>query len=136
MRISDWSSDVCSSDLLSEVWRERTTPGAYESNGQIFSHSMASRRIRDVQISCHRNVPAIRKRMPFNYAYLNPEELNDLDLKAGDMIDIKSDAGTMHAAVKPDHTPRREVVPTTREWKSGGWGKRGAVRAARGWEGD
>src|SRR3546814_6929434 len=32
---------------LSEVWRERTTPGAYESNGQIFSHRMASRRIRD-----------------------------------------------------------------------------------------
>src|SRR3546814_3222660 len=85
MRISDWSSDVCSSDL---VWRERTTPGAYESNGQIFSHRMASRRIRDVQNSCHRNVPAIRKRMPFNYAYLNPEELIDLDLKAGDMIEI------------------------------------------------
>src|SRR3546814_3230442 len=116
MRISDWSSDVCSSDLLSEVWRERTTPGAYESNGQIFSHRMASRRIRDVQNSCHRNVPAIRKRMPFNYAYLNPEELIDLDLKAGDMIEITSDAGTIVAAVEPDPTLRRAVVSITHGW--------------------
>src|SRR3546814_6878000 len=113
MRISDWSSDVCSSDL---VWRERTTPGAYESNGQIFSHRMASRRIRDVQNSCHRNVPAIRKRMPFNYAYLNPEELIDLDLKAGDMIEITSDAGTIVAAVEPDTTLRRAVVSITHGW--------------------
>src|SRR3546814_8368409 len=58
MRISDWSSDVCSSDL----------------------------------------------------AYLNPEELIDLDLKAGDMIEITSDAGTIVAAVEPDPTLRRAVV--------------------------
>src|SRR3546814_18696525 len=87
MRISDWSSDVCSSDLR-----------------------MASRRIRDVQNSCHRNVPAIRKRMPFNYAYLNPEELIDLDLKAGDMIEITSDEGTIVAAVEPDPTLRRAEI--------------------------
>src|SRR3546814_13923270 len=93
MRISDWSSDVCSSDLR-----------------------MASRRIRDVQNSCHRNVPAIRKRMPFNYAYLNPEELIDLDLKAGDMIEITSDAGTIVAAVEPDPTLRRAVVSITHGW--------------------
>src|SRR3546814_1446056 len=89
------------------------SPGAYESNGQIFSHRMASRRIRDVQNSCHRNVPAIRKRMPFNYAYLNPEELIDLDLKAGDMIEIMSDAGTIVAAVEPDTKLRRSEEHTS-----------------------
>src|SRR3546814_7274539 len=79
---------------------------------------MASRRIRDVQNSCHRNVPAIRKRMPFNYAYLNPEELIDLDLKAGDMIEITSDAGTIVAAVEPDPTLRRAVVSRSEEHTS------------------
>src|SRR3546814_5724616 len=77
---------------------------------------MAARRIRDVQNSCHRNVPAIRKRMTFNYAYLNPEELIDLDLKAGDMIEITSDAGTIVAAVEPDPTLRRAVVSITHGW--------------------
>src|SRR3546814_5157480 len=34
MRISDWSSDVCSSDLVSQA---RIASGSYDENGRIFA---------------------------------------------------------------------------------------------------
>src|SRR3546814_10557427 len=43
MRISDWSSDVCSSDLLSGRWRpERSVPGIGSNNWAISGSKTAS----------------------------------------------------------------------------------------------
>ncbi len=101
---------------LGEVFRESPTPGAYLSNGETFTHMLAVRRVRDVQNSCHRNVPAIRKRMPYNLAYLHPDELVALGIVAGDKIEIISDAGSIPAVAESDPTVRSGVIQITHGW--------------------
>src|SRR3546814_9995094 len=64
MRISDWSSDVCSSDLLS----------------------------------------------PYNFAYINPADLNDRGVLSGELIEVSSDAGSIVAIADADETVRRGVI--------------------------
>ncbi len=105
-------------DELQQVLAERTTHGAYRSNGKSFTHLLTARRIRDVQNSVHRNVPAIRKRMPFNYAYLHPDDLAALGVDDGGRIEISSDAGAIPAEVKADETVRPGVIQMTHGWGS------------------
>lgn len=101
---------------LRQILGERDSHGAYHSNGVIFSHRLTSRRIRDVQNSAHRNIPAIRKRMPYNFAYLNPADLAALDLVNGDRIEISSDAGMIPAAVEADAGVKPGVIQMTHGW--------------------
>ena len=101
---------------LAAVHRQTVRHGAYQSNGQVFSHRLATRRVRDVQNSCHRNVPAIRERMPYNYAYLHPDELRALGIAEGDRIEISSDAGSIPAEVKADDSLKPGVVSVTHGW--------------------
>jgi len=108
-------------DIVAElraVLAERDVHGAYRSNGQLFTHRLTSRRIRDVQNSSYRNVPAIRRRMPYNYAYLHPDELAALGVAEGEMIEIGSDAGAIPAMVAADAGVRRGVVQMTHGWGS------------------
>lgn len=101
---------------LATVAAEPFEPGHYISNGRSFTHRLASRRIRDVQNSSHRNVPVIRKRMPYNYAYMNPGDLVSLGLEPGDKVDISSDTGTIPGVVQADPTVRAGVVSMTHGW--------------------
>jgi anaerobic selenocysteine-containing dehydrogenase len=101
---------------LRAVAAEAFEPERYTSNGQSFSYRLTSRRIREVQNSTHRNVPAIRKRMPYNYAYLHPDELARLGISDGDKISITSDAGAIPAIVAADATMRSGVVSMTHGW--------------------
>lgn len=101
---------------LAEVCSQTVEHGAYISNGQTFSHRLASRRVRDVQNTCHRNVPAIRQRMPYNYAYLHPSELSAMGISEGDRIEISSDQGNIPAEVKADQALKPGVVSITHGW--------------------
>lgn len=101
---------------MAQVYRQTVSHGAYVSHGQVFTHRLATRRLRDVQNSSHRNVPAIRERMPYNYAYLHPDELAVLGIEEGDRIEITSDAGSIPAEVKADNTVRPGVVSITHGW--------------------
>jgi len=108
--------DIC--EEMQQVLAERTTHGAYRSNGASFTHLLTARRIRDVQNSVHRNVPAIRKRMPYNYAYLHPDDLAALGVADSGRIEISSDAGAIPAEVKADESVRPGVVQMTHGWGS------------------
>jgi anaerobic selenocysteine-containing dehydrogenase len=101
---------------LAEVLQETVDHGAYRSNGGVYGLRLTARRIRDVQNSSHRNVPAIRKRMPYNYAYMHPDELAALGLHPGDRVEITSDAGAIPAVTQADPTVRLGVVQMTHGW--------------------
>lgn len=101
---------------LGQVLRERAAHGAYSSNGATFTHRLTSRRIRDVQNSSHRNIPAIRKRMPYNFAYLHPDDLAALGLADGDRADISSDVGAIPAVVQADPSVKPGVIQMTHGW--------------------
>jgi anaerobic selenocysteine-containing dehydrogenase len=103
---------------LKQVLAERDTHGAYRSNGGVFTHRLTSRRIRDVQNSSHRNIPAIRKRMPNNFAYLHSDDLARMGLGDGDRIEISSDAGAIPAVVEADNSVKPGVVQMRHGWGS------------------
>ena len=101
---------------LEAVLGEDVRHGAYRSHGGLYSLRLTARRIRDTQNSSHRNVPAIRRRMPYNYAYLHPDELASRGLQPGDRIEITSDAGVIPAVTAADASVRPGVVQMTHGW--------------------
>jgi len=85
-------------------------------DGRTFTHLLTSRRIREVQNSSYRNLPKIRARMPYNYAYLHPDELARLGVAAGDRIRIRSETDSIPAVVAADPSLRSGVVSMTHGW--------------------
>jgi anaerobic selenocysteine-containing dehydrogenase len=106
---------------LAGVASETFEPGHSVSQGQRFTHRLSSRRIREVHNSTGRSIPAVRRRMPYNPAYMHPDELIALGVKAGDKITITSDRGQIEAIVKDDPTVRRGVVSITHAWGGLPW---------------
>jgi anaerobic selenocysteine-containing dehydrogenase len=106
---------------LAAVACESIEPGHSISQGQRFSHRLSSRRVREVHNSTGRSIPAVRHRMPYNPAYMHPDELITLGVKAGDKITITSDRGQIAAIVKDDATVRRGVVSITHAWGGLPW---------------
>lgn len=84
--------------------------------GQKFTHLLATRRMRNFYNSIGQHISACRKRNPYNPAYLNPCDLNELGLQAGDRIIITSDQASIEAIVEADATVRSGVVSMAVAW--------------------
>lgn len=113
-RFTTMPADVAAE--LKEVLAEPVEPGFAFSDGRRFTHRLTSRRLREVLNSSGHNVPVIKKRMPLNYAYMNPEELTELGFSSGDSIEITSDTGSIPAVVSADPTIRRGVISMSHGW--------------------
>src|SRR3546814_8019864 len=81
MRISDWSSDVCSSDL---------------SNGRFLR--------------------SVRKRTPYNPAFMHSADLAARGIAAGDLIEIVSAHGRVSAIAAVDDAVKPGVVSLAHGW--------------------
>jgi anaerobic selenocysteine-containing dehydrogenase len=101
---------------LEEVLSERVEPGFAFSQGQRFTHRLTSRRLREVINSTGHDIPAIRRRMPTNYAYMNPEEMIDLGISNGEKVKISSDNGSIFGIARADPTLRRSVISMSHGW--------------------
>ena len=99
--------DVC--DELAAV-RAETRPSG-------FTHRLAVGRLREVQNTMYHQLPSVRRRMPFNSAYLHPLDLTELGLMAGEDVRIESAHGAIVTRVDADDSMRRGVV-----WIPHGWG--------------
>ncbi len=92
---------------------ERSSPGVVHSNGQIFTHRMVTRRIRDRYNSFGRTVPDLKRRVPYNVAYMNPDDMSGMGIGSGDWVEIASDSGAIKIIAEADKTVRRGVVSMT-----------------------
>jgi anaerobic selenocysteine-containing dehydrogenase len=81
-----------------------------------FTHRLAVRRVRDVQNTMYHQLPAIRRRMPFNPAFVHPEDLAAQGLVGGECVTIVSAHGRIRAIVQADSTLRRGVVSIPHGW--------------------
>ena len=60
----------------------------------------SARRLRKVQNTMYHHLPSVRRRMPFNSAYLHPLDLTELGLIAGDDVRIESAHGAIVTRVE------------------------------------
>jgi len=81
-----------------------------------FTHRLCGRRMRDVQNSMYRHLPLIRRRHPFNPAYLHPDDLAALGISEGTCVRIVSAHGSIPAIVRIDESVRAGVVSMSHGW--------------------
>src|SRR3546814_7823740 len=92
---------------------EHFYPAATFSGGQRFTHRLASRRMRNRFNSQGADIPSLKRLSPYNFAYINPADLNDRGVLSGELIEVSSDAGSIVAIADADETVRRGVISTS-----------------------
>jgi anaerobic selenocysteine-containing dehydrogenase len=91
-------------------------PGRHVRDGKTFTHLMSTRRMRDLFNSNGRHVRTVRKRTPYNPAYLHPDDLAALGIVAGDRIEILSAHGRIAAIAGEDRDVKPGVVSIAHGW--------------------
>lgn len=76
-------------------------------------YRIAVRRLRDANNSAGLTLPSIRARLPWNPAFMSPEDMRAEGLADGDPVEIRSRHGSLRARVRPDPGLRRGVVSMT-----------------------
>lgn len=78
-----------------------------------FDYRIAVRRLRDANNSAGRVLPSIRARLPYNPAFMNPEDMAAEGIEEGDAVEIASAHGVIRARAAADADLRRSVVSIT-----------------------
>ncbi len=106
--------DVMPADVAAELAEflasgaDHLAPGA--DGDPRFSHLLSSRRMREVFCSSGRHLSEVRKRRPYNPAYLSAGDMRELNLQNGDCIRISSEFGSIDAFAEKDEALRPGVV--------------------------
>ena len=78
-----------------------------------FAYRIAVRRLRDGNNSAGLMLPSIKQRIPFNPAFMNPEDMERERVRDGDFVEIASRHGAIRAIAEADPTLRRGVISIT-----------------------
>lgn len=105
-------------ELAPDDVRTEIAAVARESGGITppFTHRLCGRRMRDVQNTMYRHLPIIRKRHPYNPAYLHPDDIATLGVTDGARVRIVSAHGSIPAVLKSDDGVRPGVVSMSHGW--------------------
>jgi anaerobic selenocysteine-containing dehydrogenase len=95
---------------MSEVAGEDFDRDIIASNGVRATHRFSVRRQRNMWNSTGRELPSTRRRVPYNRAFVNPEDLSAHNIKSGDFIRISSEHATIEAIAEADESVRPGVV--------------------------
>lgn len=97
---------------IEALWKDCQQRGQ-ETGSSIFTHRLATRRSRHRFNTIGHFSPYLKRLVPYNPAYLHPDEMSLLALKDGDWIEIRSDHGSIQARAESDPTVRCGVVSIT-----------------------
>ncbi|MCP4904882.1 MAG: molybdopterin-dependent oxidoreductase [bacterium] len=97
-------------DVASELREFEAVLAMPALGGDGFDYRLAVRRIREANNSAGLGLPSIKRRIPFNPAFMNPEDMKAEGVAEGDAIEIASRHGAIRALATADPTLRRGVV--------------------------
>lgn len=109
---NDSRFDVMPEDVRQEMgafirsWRSSID---FVRDGKAFSHLLCVRRLRDFFNSNGIHVPSVRKRNPVNEARFNPDDVAELHIAPGDLIELESSRlgkGVRGRRSRPSHRRR------------------------------
>lgn len=92
---------------LAEVRAERLTGHAGYPGQSHFTHRLVSRRLNDVYNSSGRDIPRLMRNGGYNPAFMHPDDIAELGLHAGDVVEIASARARIFGVVEeaPDVRP-------------------------------
>lgn len=97
-------------DELDAVRAEPICPSGRRGQDGAFTHLLICSRLKQVMNSVGHDYPHIRADRRYNPAYVHPDDLAQLGLAAGDVVEIASEDGTVQAVVEASDDLRRGVV--------------------------
>jgi anaerobic selenocysteine-containing dehydrogenase len=103
-------------DELREVLAEPVVEGAGYRIGEVFSHRLIGRRLREVCNSVGQDLPSLRAKRRHNPAFMNPEDLIELGLSTGDLIEIESGHGLIVGVAEAAEDVLTGVISMTHSW--------------------
>ena len=102
---------------IDEVFAESTGAELWPGfDPDIHTFRLTSRRLKDVLNSLGTELPQIAARSTTNYAYMSPDDMEDLKIRDDDLIDISSPRSTITGVAKADKTLRRGIVSMAHSW--------------------
>jgi anaerobic selenocysteine-containing dehydrogenase len=114
---ADGKFDVMPEDVQKEMQLAYSKPDRDKLLQQGgFTHQLQVRRIRETNNSSTVMLDAVHKRMPTNWATMNPQDANNLGLVADSKVKIRSAYGEIEALVRNDESIRSGVVAVTHCW--------------------
>ncbi|MFY9327684.1 MAG: molybdopterin-dependent oxidoreductase [Georgfuchsia sp.] len=113
-RFDPMPSDVA--DELARFLSSANIPGRIERDGKTFTHLLSTRRMRDLFNSNGRYLRTVRKRTPYNPAFMHPDDLAALGIAAGDRIELVSAHGRVTAIAGVDRDVKPGVVSIAHGW--------------------
>ncbi len=111
-RFTVMPADVAA-DMAAVAAETHVVPGRVTSNGKTYSHRLAVRRARELFNSMYRYLPTTRQRLPYNRAFLNPDDMAEMNVEPDDWVEITSDAGSIRALAARDEALRPGVLSIT-----------------------
>lgn len=110
---ADARFDVMPADVAEEVGQLLAAIG--EPSGQ-HTHLLSTRRLNQVMNTTGNTLASTLGRLPYNPAYLHPQELAALGVGEDEVVEIVSDHGRIEAAVRADPALRPGVVAIAHCW--------------------
>jgi anaerobic selenocysteine-containing dehydrogenase len=101
---------------LGELASEPPVEGAGYAPGEVFSHRLISRRLREVFNSMGRELPSIRAKRTTNPAYMNPDDLAAIGASSGDLVAIASGHGEILGVAEPAEDVPSGVISMAHSW--------------------
>lgn len=112
--------DVCPEGIaeeLGDVFAEQTSAQVVSGfDPEVHTFRMTSRRLRSVFNSSGRELEVLRVREGTSYAHLHPDDLAELGVVDGAVVELSSPRGTIRAVVKAAPDVGRGVVSMAHAW--------------------
>ncbi len=80
---------------------------------QGFAYRLTCRRVLHALNSAYQESKELRRRLPVNYAHMNPEDMADAGIAEGDVVEVASAHGRLRTLAKAEDRLRRGVVSMT-----------------------
>lgn len=101
---------------LSDVAAEPDAAAALDPAWADYPYRLVSRRLKHVLNSLGTELPGLAAKGTTNNAYMNPDDMTELGVETGDLVEITSPRASLHAVVAAAPDVRRGVVSMAHSW--------------------